>query len=225
MKFTAVEQYSAEWQRMRMGRPSASKFHLLISPEGKPKSPDLVERKRYLYKLVAERILGVPMPDAEFAGNEYTERGHALEARARSALAQKLKCQISDGGWCTTDDLRFGCSPDGLMRNRREGAEIKAPAAWTHIQFMCEGPGDRFKAQMQGQILIGEFDCVHFWSYHPDFAPVHVVTLPDEKFIAALQKQLILFWEEIAAKEAFVRRHGNVKELIWGVDHGEESKA
>lgn len=222
MKFHQVEQYTTEWKRLRMGHPSASKFHLLISPEGKPKSPDLVERKRYLYKLVAERILGEPMPDS-FEGNSYTDDGHAREAPARSALAQKLKCQIDNGGWCTTDDLRFGCSPDGMLRNRREGCEIKAPAAWTHLQFICEGPGDRFRAQTQGQILVGEFDAIHFWSYHPEFAPVYVCVLPDEKYIAALRKQLDLFCEEISAKEAFVRRHGVTKEqIIRGVIDGEK---
>jgi hypothetical protein len=225
MKFTAVEQYTDQWRRLRMGRPSASKFHLLITPEGKPRNPDTVERKRYLYKLVAERILKTPMPDS-FEGNEHTERGHLLEARARSSLEKKLEQQISEGGFCLHDNLRYGCSPDGLLSNRREAVEIKAPAAWTHIQYICEGPGDKYKAQVQGHILIGEFDCCHFWSYHPDFAPVYICTLPDEKFIGALRKQLDLFFEEVLAKEEYVRRHGGNewREVIMG-GLGEKSQA
>jgi len=222
MKFYQVDQYTKEWSELRKGMPTASFAHLFITPDGKPKNPDTQERKRYLYKLVAERILQIPMPSS-FDGNEHTERGHALEERATQSFFAQSGYKVAPGGFCRTDDGRYGCSPDGLMRNKREALEVKCPAVWTHMQYMCEGPGDKYKAQVQMQIMIGEFDCVHFWSYHPDFAPVHVVTLPDERYIARLHEQLDLFYQEIQSKEGYVRRHGNVGELIIREVKGETS--
>jgi hypothetical protein len=210
-----VEQYSEEWKRLRRGIPTASNFHLLMTPGGKPTSPDNKERKQYLYRLVAERILGATMPD-RFAGNQFTEDGHAREDKA----AELFRGELLPGGFFTTDDGRIGCSPDRILAPRlgNEAVEIKAPAPWTHIQYMVEGPGDRYKAQVQGQILIGEFECCHFWSYHPDFAPVHIWTKPDPRYIALLRMQLDLFLDEIDSVERFVRRHGNVAVLLKEAD-------
>jgi hypothetical protein len=215
MKYHEVDQYTEEWKRLRSGIPTASNFHLLMTPGGKPTSPDNKERKQYLYRLVAERILQVPMPD-RFAGNQFTEDGHAREDAAAEMFERLTKRgPLLPGGFMTTDDGRIGFSPDRLIVGHRQCVEIKAPAPWTHIQYMVEGPGDRYKAQVQGQIMIGEFDCCHFWSYHPEFASVHIRTLPDPRYIDLLRFQLDLFLEELDSVERFVRRHGNVGELIW----------
>lgn len=213
MKLYSIEQYTEDWKRLRMGKPTASNFYLLMTPGGKPTSPDNKERKQYLYRLAAERILQTPMPD-RFAGNQYTEDGHEREDAAANAFMCIIDCDTTLGGFVTTDDGRIGCSPDRLIYGRNEAVEIKAPAPWTHIQYMVEGPGDRYKPQVQGQILIGGFKAVHFWSYHPDFAAVHVVTEPDDRYNAILRTQLELFLAELDGVEAFVRRRGNYRELI-----------
>lgn len=215
MKLHSIEQYTEDWKRLRMGIPTASNFHLLMTPGGKPTSPDNKERRQYLYRLVAERILQTPMPD-RFVGNQYTEDGHEREEYAAEIFRQTIKRELLPGGFMTTEDGSIGCSPDRLMARNGiwEGVEIKAPAPWTHIQFMCEGPGDKYKPQVQGQFLIGNFKAVHFFSYHPDFAPVHVVTEPDDRYIAILKVQLELFCAELDSVEAFVRRQGNYRELI-----------
>jgi hypothetical protein len=209
VKHHTVDQYSEDWKRLRLGIPTASNFHLLMTPGGKPTSPDNKERRQYLYRLVAERILQTTMPD-RFAGNQFTDDGHEREG----AAADRFPGELLPAGFFTTDDGRTGCSPDRVFAHRNEAVEIKAPAPWTHIQYMVEGPGDKYKAQVQGQIMIGEFDCCHFWSYHPDFAAVHIRTRPDPRYIALLRLQLNLFLDELDNVERYVRRHGNVAVLL-----------
>jgi len=215
MKFLEIEQNTSEWRQKRMGRPTASNFHLIITPLGK--MVDSKERKSYMYRLVAERILGEPMP-SRFEGNDDTERGIELEPRAAAALEARLGCTLEPGGIVFSNDGRIACSPDRILRKRSgsfpESVEIKCPQPWTHIGYMVDGPGDRYKPQVQGQILIGGFNRCHFWSYHPRFAPVHIVTEPDETYIRKLGNLLELFCDQLDQTESWVRRHGNVVEIV-----------
>jgi hypothetical protein len=218
MKFYDVEQYTEEWRRLRMGRPTASQFYLIVDPEGKGKARSLKERKRYLYRLVAERILDEPMPD-RFGGNEFTEHGQNYEPIAAEAFQKKMGVTLENGGIVTTDDGRLGCSPDRMFSKHREALEIKCLAAWTHAQYLCEGPpSDRFKQQTQGQILVGEFCAVHLFLYHPNLklSNFYLEILPDERFLNRLREQLNLFCEEINEAERFIRRKGHkgVEEAI-----------
>jgi len=223
MRFLEIEQNTEEWRRQRMGRPTASNFHLILTPLGK--LVDSRERKSYMYRLVAERILGEPMP-SRFEGNDDTERGIELEPRAAAALEARLGSQLGPGGMVFSDDGRIACSPDrihrrwaisqpeGMARAVPESVEIKCPAPWTHIGYMIDGPGEKYKPQVQGQILIGGFSRCHFWSYHPRFAPVHVVTEPDEAYLRKMSNALDLFCDQLDQTESWVRRHGNVAEIV-----------
>lgn len=213
VKHYDCDQYTEDWKRLRMGIPTASNFHLLMTPGGKPTSPDNKERKQYLYRLVAERILQMPMPD-RFAGNQFTEDGHEREDAAAELFRRLVrKHDLRPGGFMTSDDGRIGCSLDRIIGGC-EAVEIKAPAPWTHIGYMIDGPGDRYRPQVQGQLLISGFKCCHFWSYHPNFAPVHIVTEPNERYSTVLRVQLDLFLEELDSVERWVRRHGNVELVV-----------
>jgi hypothetical protein len=197
-----------------MGMPTASNFHLIITPLGKP--VDSKERKQYLYRLVAERILNEPMPP-RWEGNDHTERGIEMEPRAVSALEARLGGAMDPGGFIIGDGGRYGCSPDRIWRRTKaltEAVEVKCPAPWTHIGYMVDGPGEKYKPQVQGQLLIGGFERCHFWSYHPSFAPVHVVTERDDVYIRKLKNLLELFCDQLDQTESWVRRHGNVAEII-----------
>jgi hypothetical protein len=62
--------------------------------------------------------------------------------------------------------------------------------------------------------MISEFKFVHFWSWHPSFAPVHIIVEPDERYQARLRQELNLFCEELDNVEEYVRRKGNVAEVV-----------
>ena len=59
MKLHRVEQGSVEWYRLRLGRPTSSNFHKIVTPKGEPSK----QAPKYLYRLVAERLLNETMDD------------------------------------------------------------------------------------------------------------------------------------------------------------------
>jgi YqaJ-like viral recombinase domain len=224
--FHDVAQYTDEWNKARRGIPTASNFYLLVDGEGKPKSHDNKERMTYLYRLAAEQVLETTMPP-RFQGNDATDWGTENEqAAAEAFMRRKGIDKLEAGGFHTDDDHRFGASPDRMFNNRREAVEIKAPQAWTHIRYMVNGPRERtpgterYYQQAQGQIMCGGFERVHFWSYYPDprLASVYLEILPDERFIARLHEQLELFREQLDGVVDWVRRKGNVIELVRAMD-------
>jgi hypothetical protein len=52
-KIYRCEQGSMDWYRLRMGIPTASQFHKIVTPGGKLSE----QRHAYMYRLIAERLL------------------------------------------------------------------------------------------------------------------------------------------------------------------------
>jgi len=216
-RFFAVEQYSDKWKKVRSGFPTASCFHWVITPGGK--SSDAKERKKYLCRLAAEKIIGDAL-DPEWYGNENTEHGTRTEAQARSALAKFLGHSITDGGFLLDETKRYGCSVDGMLKGQTEAVEIKCPTLATHIGYMVYGPGfpfDKYRPQVQGHLLVGDFRCVHFWSYYPDprFPPVHVTTRPEPQYQHDMGTYLDKFCNDLEATTEWVRSKGNLRAVIY----------
>ena len=214
MKIHRIDQGTPEWRKVRMGVATASWFHTIITPLGKP--TDNRERKKYIYRLVAERLLQQPMPD-NFV-NGWMERGNDLEDAAARAFAGPREMVLAPGGFVTTDDGKLGCSPDRIVtrtaRTRtNESVEIKVPSPWVHLANLCGEPDPKYKAQVQGQMLIGEFEAVHFYSWNPNLPECYKLTVRDDKFVRTLETLLGLFLEEVDQTEDFVRRKGPVAAL------------
>src|SRR5262245_8916573 len=214
MKIHRINQGTPEWKKLRLGVATASWFHTIITPLGKP--TDNRERKKYIYRLVAERLLQQPMPDSYV--NAWMERGNDLEDAAARAFVKQQRIPGEDfdaGGFVTTDDGKLGCSPDRIIYRgkKTEGVEIKVPSPWVHLANLCGEPDPKYKAQVQGQMLIAEFEAVHFWSWNPNLPEVHKLTLRDDKFTRQLEILLGLFIEEVDQTEDFVRRKGDVRVL------------
>jgi len=213
MKIHRIDQGTPEWKKLRLGVATASWFHTIITPLGKP--TDNRERKKYIYRLVAERLLQQPMPDSYV--NAWMERGNDLEEAAARAFAKREEVRLLPGGFVTSDDGRLGCSPDRLIaagsKPPIESVEIKVPSPWVHLSNLCAEPDPKYKAQVQGQLLIGEFSAVHFYSWNPNLPEFHKATVRDDKFIRQLEILLGLFLEEVDQTEDFVRRKGDVRVL------------
>jgi hypothetical protein len=211
MKIHRIEQGTPEWKAARLGVATASWFHTIITPLGKP--TDNRERKKYIYRLVAERLLKQPMPDSYV--NAWMERGNDLEDAAARDFSRREGVELLPGGFVTSDDGKMGCSPDRLVKAKRicESVEIKVPTPWTHLANLCGEPDPKYKAQVQGQMLIGEFQAVHFYSWNPNLPDCHRVTVRDDKFTRTLETLLGLFLEEVDQTEDYVRRRGIVLPL------------
>lgn len=206
MKRYNCKQYTDAWYTAKLGIPTASQFHNVITPLGAPTRGD--RRMKLMYRLIAERLLKQSM-DSRFE-NEWTRRGKALEEEAVQAFSASCKKPpvIEDGGFVTTDDGRIGCSPDRVLARGKEGLEIKCPSPWVQVEYLLEGIEENYKPQVQGQMLVCDFALVHLWCWHPLMPPVHVQTLRDDEFIEKLAKELYHFCNELDAETERAQRRG-----------------
>ena len=87
----------------------------------------------------------------------------------------------------------MGCSPDRLVGD--EGLlEVKAPLPHTQVEYWLSGEvSERFRPQLQGQLYVSQRSWVDILCWH-DVLPKLVVRVePDDKFIAALDRELQIF--------------------------------
>lgn len=192
MRVLSVQQGSQAWYEARIGIPTSSQFHKIITPSGKPSS----QATAYMYRLIAEVLLHETMDD--YLGHvQWVERGKLLEGDAVAQFEFTHNVVLEPGGFVTTDNGRLGCSPDRIVAGRHEVVEVKCPAPWTHLEYLIEGPGKDYRPQVQGQLLITDYDAVHFYSYHPRCPPAEYVTHRDVPFIRTMVQLLNDFLEQL----------------------------
>lgn len=181
-----VVQYSEEYDRLRLGIPTSSNFHKVITPQGKPSK----QWREYACVLIAERIL---QHKIEFYNSPAMERGLIVEAEAADWYEFDQDVTVQRIGLITDDKHTMGCSPDRLIGD--DGLlEIKAPLPQTQVEYWISGElGERFGPQLQGQLYVSQRSWVDILCWH-DVLPKLVVRVePDEKFMAALDHELQIF--------------------------------
>ncbi len=185
-----VEQGSPAWLQLRLGIPTASEFDKILTPKTMKLSS---QARGYAFRLVAETLLGYPVQDL---GNlPWIERGKELEPQAAQAYEFDTDHETRKVGFITTDDGLIGASPDRLLIGINGGVELKCPAPATHIGYLIDGFGSDYVVQVQGQMLVGGFDFIDRYSFHPDLPPVRERVGRDESMIAALRDALDQFNE------------------------------
>lgn len=191
-----VTQGSYEWAMLRLGIPTASEFHKIVTPKGKLSS----QAKGYAYKLIAERLL---MRQIDNIDNlEWVQRGKELEADAVKLYEFETDTKTLAVGFCTTDDKQIGASPDRLAGD--EGLlEIKCPKPETHIANMVEGLDADYFPQVQGQLFVTGRKWCDWFSYHPELPAVRIRVQRDEAYIATLSAALDEF---ITMKEEMMEK-------------------
>jgi hypothetical protein len=184
--FHDVAQYSEEHDRLRLGIPTSSNFHKIITPQGKPSK----QWREYACVLIAERLLHHKL---EFHNSPAMERGLIVEAEAADWYEFDQDVTVQRAGFITDDEHTMGCSPDRLVGE--DGLlEIKAPLPHTQVKYWLSGEvGERFRPQLQGQLYISQRRWVDILCWHDVLPKVVVRVEPDEKFIAALDRELQIF--------------------------------
>jgi hypothetical protein len=191
MKRYDCDQGSPEWFRLRLGKPTASNFHKIITPGGKPSE----QSRKYLYRLVAERLLAESFDDPLHL--EWVERGKELEPHAAARFSFQHDVELERVGFVLSDDGRLGCSPDRFIKGKLESVEIKCPAPWTHIGYLLDGPGTDYKPQVNGQLLVAELEAVHLYSYSDRMPAHHQISYRDKAYIKTLARYLSDFLERL----------------------------
>ena len=181
-----VAQYSDEYDRLKLGIPTSSHFHKIITPQGKPSK----QWREYACVLIAERILEHKI---EFYNSPAMERGLIVEAEAADWYEFDQDVTVQRIGFITDVNCTIGCSPDRLVGN--EGLlEIKVPLPQTQVEYWLSGEvNERFQPQVQGQLYVSQRSWVDIVCWHDVLPKVVMRVEPDEKFIEVLDRELQIF--------------------------------
>lgn len=186
------EQGSLEWHQCRAGIPTASEYSNVITGTGKPANTASV--KRYARRLAAEAYAGRALDNWD--GNYHTRRGKELEPDACDLYALLKDVEPVVVGFITTDDGRYGCSPDRLVLDQGL-LEVKCLSTEEHVSFLTyynkhktAPPG--YTQQVQGQMMVAERSWADQLFYHPHLPSIIVNQMVDPVFQRDLKKQLSL---------------------------------
>jgi len=154
-----VAQYSEAYDRLKLGIPTSSNFHKIITPQGKPSK----QWREYACVLIVERLL---QQKIEFYNSPAMERGLIVEADAADWYEFDQDVITQRVGFITDDDHTMGCSPDRLVGE--DGLlEIKAPLPHTQVEYWISGKlNERFWPQLQGQLYITQRSWVDILCWH-----------------------------------------------------------
>lgn len=215
MKVLDVEQGSAAWINARLGIPTASNFHKIITPRTlKPSS----SQQKYLAHLLAEWVTG-RTDDA--AVSEYMTRGTEQEKQAAAYWECEREMQLEKVGFILRDDGLVGCSPDRLVVGAKGLVELKVPALETHLLNLLGGDMDDYRCQVQGQLWLAEREWVELVSYNGTQPSAILRYDRDEEFIEALVKQVDRFLHAMKQAKEKLLELGVVRlaaEQMEGVD-------
>jgi hypothetical protein len=184
--FHDVAQYSAAYDRLKLGIATSSNFHKIITPQGKLSK----QWREYACVLIAERLL---LQKIEFYNSPAMERGLIVEAEAADWYEFDQDVATRRVGFITDDDHTIGCSPDRLVGE--DGLlEIKAPLPHTQVEYWISGKvNERFWPQLQGQLYITQRRWVDIVCWHDVLPKIVMRVEPDEKFIELLDRELQIF--------------------------------
>jgi hypothetical protein len=199
MIFHNVIQASEEWHKLRRGVPTSSNFDRIMTPKKRELSS---QAQGYICELIGETfsIYGPERPES-YVSNPM-RHGIETEAEARRWICMEKKIEVSNGGFCTTDDGRFGASPDALI-NPEGCCEIKCPTAKVHTSYLLAGVlPTEYVCQIHGQLIVTKY--VDFVSYHPGL-PLFGCRVEPDDFTVALRAALEQFWIDYQAALTKIR--------------------
>jgi hypothetical protein len=211
VKIHNVEQSSLDWLKLHIGLPTASGLDNLLTPEFEQRKGETP--RNYVFKKLAEAWRGKPMIDLG-ASSFMMEQGLILESEALPFWELTTGRKVTRVGFITTDDGRFGCSPDGIILDYngdgltdQVGIEIKCPAPHTHVKYLSEGVVPKeYRAQVQGGMFATGFSKWVFLSYCRGFPPLILEVLRDEKQQEAIAVAVDQFHKSLGVAEAQIER-------------------
>lgn len=203
-----VVQGTVEWQRLRIGMPTASQFDNIITAK---KGELSTSAEGYLCLLLAELIMGRPI---EAPITSWMERGSELEGEAKDLYAFQNDVELQQVGFVTNDAMTFGASPDSFIVGTKRAIETKVPKPEEHVRYLLTGSiADKYKVQLQGQMYVCELESVDIVSHHPEMPQAVVRVNRDEEFIKKMATALDAFVDTLANMKAKLDVEGLIKKL------------
>ena len=202
-----MAQGSPEWIVARVGKPTSSQFHRILTPGGNLSS----QADDYIAELTAEHLLGTSLDDG--FTTTFMERGKEIEPQAVKWYQFQNDCDVDRVGFVTNDAGSVGCSPDGLVGE--DGAiEIKCPNAKNHVRNIL-GMSQKYSVQVQGVLWIAEREWLDLVSFHPEIKPVVARVERDPAMIDALSCAMQQFEERLEKAKLLCERLGYIPERVY----------
>ena len=124
-------------------------------------------RQKYMAELVAQCATGLIPEGVNF---KQTEWGNEHEEDARSYFEFETGLDVSEVGFIYKDKShRFGISPDGLIKGKKIGLEIKCPfTSKVFVEFAtCEKIKQEYIEQCQFSMWVTGYEAWYFANYDP----------------------------------------------------------
>lgn len=205
-----IEQGSAPWYSARKGIPTASNFHLIMTPATMKPS---ASRKGYACRLILERLMNWQADSLDKI--EHIAAGKANEPIAIAKMEIVFDIKSEPIGFIASDDGRFGASPDrvsGVSAGRDSvNTVIEAKSPTAHVQmerFLFGHEKPEYRCQRQGQMLVSGADKAIFYSYNERMPDVIVEDGRDEAFLSKLEDCLERFHDELSEWTEKARKWG-----------------
>jgi YqaJ-like viral recombinase domain len=185
-------QNSLEWLNARAGVITASEVDALFTGKLEPRRGQMVDS--FLAKKVAEQWIGGPLPSFQTI---YMEFGQLLEQEAIPYYEFMFSEQIKRVSFITSDDGKFGCSPDGLIGDDG-GLECKCSNPDTHTKVLLAGRvPEIYIPQIHFSLFVTGRKFWRFMSYRRNF-PAYVTTVErDDKIMSVMNEALYAFCDRL----------------------------
>ena len=191
MKRYDFPQYTPEWDAIRRGIATASGAPKIITPAKGELSKSMVE---YAYELIADTYDPMYGYREDYV-SAAMKNGIVMEPEARRWYEFEADCDVTQVGFCLTDDGRFGCSPDGLV-GECGGLELKTPLLKTHARYLAEDQmPNEYKPQVHWSLIVTGREWWDFMSYSPGLPPYRCRVVPDE-YTEKLRAAMETFWTQ-----------------------------
>ena len=205
MKMIQCEQGSAQWFTARLGHPTASHFGDILTRDGSARKGE--KPRKYMLELLGERLTQYPTQHFE---TEAMRRGVENEPRARAWYELTTGRTVTQVGLCLADSGRWGCSPDGLCKDR--GIEIKCPMQLGFVDFAdsLDIPDDHYLQVQAGLWITGAklWDYI-VWTDCRGLVPQVITVAADLDLHAAFNKIIPAFCDALDEREKKMREQGH----------------
>jgi len=198
MKIYTFPQGSEQWEQIRKGKATASRFKDVVTAKTLKMSNSA---ENYAAELVAERL---EIESPQFAPTYWMQYGMEAEDYAIAEFERTNNLTVERVGFVELNE-HCGCSPDGLI-GETELIEVKCPKPETLIKYQLNGQlPDEYRLQVQGMLWItGRLQC-HFYAWHPQIHPMHIIVGRDEEVIAALKSAVPAFLKSVKVMQQCIQ--------------------
>lgn len=207
MKIHTFPQGSEQWEQIRKGKATASRFKDIVTAKKLELS---ASSKKYAAELIAER-LGIESP--EWHGTQWMENGRQSEKFAVREFEESQQVEVQRVGFCEWS-ADIGCSPDGLI-GEHEALEVKCPKIETLIQWHLDKQlPSEYMMQVQGTLWITGRSHCHFYGWHPETFPFHTIVQRDEHVIGVLSQRVVGFMESVKYMQRLISKRSPPSDFV-----------